>query len=129
MHDRLWVHKHAELVGGECSYWACIPSKTLLRPGEAVQAARDAEASAEVDVAKALAWRDFMVSDYSDAGQEKWLADKAAGATGARVSAMLALLGIDAGCVGVRKGRPWPECAQVQNLEFTAQPRVPTLAA
>ena len=63
-----------ELVGGECSYWACIPSKTLLRPGEAVQAARDAAASAQVDVEAALAWRDFMVSDYSDAGQERWLA-------------------------------------------------------
>ncbi|MEV4350906.1 NAD(P)/FAD-dependent oxidoreductase [Actinoplanes sp. NPDC049596] len=63
-----------ELVGGECSYYACIPSKTLLRPGEAVQAARDAEATAEVDVKRALAWRDFMVSDYSDAGQERWLA-------------------------------------------------------
>jgi pyruvate/2-oxoglutarate dehydrogenase complex dihydrolipoamide dehydrogenase (E3) component len=64
-----------ELVGGECSYWACIPSKTLLRPGEAAQAARDAAASAEVDVEAALAWRDFMVSDYSDAGQERWLAE------------------------------------------------------
>jgi len=64
-----------ELVGGECSYWACIPSKTLLRPGEAVQRAREAAASAEVDVEAALAWRDFMVSDYSDAGQERWLAD------------------------------------------------------
>jgi dihydrolipoamide dehydrogenase len=64
-----------ELVGGECSYWACIPSKTLLRPGEAVHAAREAEAKAEVDVEAALAWRDFMVSDYSDAGQERWLAD------------------------------------------------------
>jgi pyruvate/2-oxoglutarate dehydrogenase complex dihydrolipoamide dehydrogenase (E3) component len=64
-----------ELVGGECSYWACIPSKTLLRPGEAVHAAREAAASAEVDVEAALAWRDFMVSDYSDAGQERWLAD------------------------------------------------------
>ena len=63
-----------ELVGGECSYWACIPSKTLLRPGEAVHAARDAAASAQVDVEAALAWRDFMVSDYSDAGQERWLA-------------------------------------------------------
>jgi dihydrolipoamide dehydrogenase len=65
-----------ELVGGECSYWACIPSKTLLRPGEAVQAARDAAGSAQVDVQAALAWRDFMVADYSDAGQERWLADK-----------------------------------------------------
>ena len=64
-----------ELVGGECSYWACIPSKTLLRQGEAVQAARDATASAEVDVEAALAWRDFMVSDWSDAGQERWLAN------------------------------------------------------
>src|SRR5436853_5925496 len=64
-----------ELVGGECSYWACIPSKTLLRPGEAVHGAREAAASAEVDIEAALAWRDFMVSDYSDAGQARWLAD------------------------------------------------------
>src|ERR1700674_1538900 len=64
-----------ELVGGECSYWACIPSKTLLRPGEAVHGAREAAGSAEVDVQAALAWRDFMVSDYSDAGQERWLID------------------------------------------------------
>src|SRR3954452_19482908 len=65
-----------ELVGGECSYYACIPSKTLLRPGEAVHAAREAAATAEVDVEAALAWRDFMVSNYSDAGQERWLADR-----------------------------------------------------
>jgi dihydrolipoamide dehydrogenase len=64
-----------ELVGGECSYWACIPSKTLLRPGEAVHAAREAAASAEVDLEAAFAWRDFMVSNYSDAGQERWLAE------------------------------------------------------
>ncbi len=64
-----------ELVGGECSYWACIPSKTLLRPGEAVQGARNAVSSAEIDVEAVFAWRDFMVSDYSDAGQERWLAD------------------------------------------------------
>jgi dihydrolipoamide dehydrogenase len=65
-----------ELVGGECSYWACIPSKTLLRPGEAAHDAREAACTAQVDVAAALAWRDFMVSDYSDAGQERWLASK-----------------------------------------------------
>jgi len=65
-----------ELAGGECSYWACIPSKTLLRPGEAVHEAREVAATAEVDVAAALAWRDFMVSDYSDAGQQAWLAGK-----------------------------------------------------
>jgi dihydrolipoamide dehydrogenase len=64
-----------ELVGGECSYWACIPSKTLLRPGEAAHAANEAAAPATVDVEAALAWRDFMVSDYSDTGQERWLAE------------------------------------------------------
>lgn len=63
-----------DLVGGECSYWACIPSKTLLRPGEAVHGAKNAAATAELDVAAALAWRDRMVSSYSDAGQQRWLA-------------------------------------------------------
>jgi pyruvate/2-oxoglutarate dehydrogenase complex dihydrolipoamide dehydrogenase (E3) component len=65
-----------ELVGGECSYWACIPSKTLLRPGEAVHGALDVGAPAQVDVAAALAWRDFMVSNWSDAGQQQWLASR-----------------------------------------------------
>jgi len=65
-----------ELVGGECSYWACIPSKSLLRPGEAVQGARDVGASAQVSVKAALEWRDYMVSDYSDAGQQRWLAEQ-----------------------------------------------------
>ena len=64
-----------ELVGGECSYWACIPSKSLLRPGEAVHGAREAAGRAEVDVQAALDWRDFMVSNHTDAGQERWLAD------------------------------------------------------
>jgi len=65
-----------ELVGGECSYWACIPSKSLLRPGEAVHQAREAAATAEVDVQAALAWRDYMVSNWTDAGQESWLASR-----------------------------------------------------
>src|SRR5580692_8491518 len=65
-----------ELAGGECSYWACIPSKSLLRPGEAVAGARNAAATAQVDVAAALAWRDYMVSSWSDAGQQRWLADQ-----------------------------------------------------
>ena len=65
-----------DLVGGLCSYWACIPSKALLRPGEAVHGAREAAATAEVDVQAALDWRDFMVSDYSDTAAAKWLADR-----------------------------------------------------
>jgi pyruvate/2-oxoglutarate dehydrogenase complex dihydrolipoamide dehydrogenase (E3) component len=68
-----------ELVGGECSYYACIPSKTLLRPGEALAAARDVPGAREalngggVDVAQALAWRDFMVSGHTDGGQVAWM--------------------------------------------------------
>ena len=67
-----------ELVGGECSYWACIPSKTLLRPGEALQQAREAPGAreavtGELDPKAAFEWRDFQVSDYDDSGQAKWL--------------------------------------------------------
>jgi dihydrolipoamide dehydrogenase len=81
-----------ELVGGECSYWACIPSKTLLRPGEAVHAARDAAGTGEVDLEAVFAWRDFMVSDYSDAGQERWLQGE--GITLLRGSGRLAGVGV-----------------------------------
>jgi pyruvate/2-oxoglutarate dehydrogenase complex dihydrolipoamide dehydrogenase (E3) component len=68
------VERH--LIGGECSYYACIPSKTLLRPGEAAHGAREAACSAQVDVAAALAYRDFMVSNYSDESQQQYLAGK-----------------------------------------------------
>ncbi|HKG52182.1 MAG TPA: NAD(P)/FAD-dependent oxidoreductase [Actinomycetales bacterium] len=70
-----------QLLGGECSYWACIPSKTLLRPGEALAAARRAPGAAQavkggVDTAAAFAWRDFMVSSYDDSGAASWAAGK-----------------------------------------------------
>jgi pyruvate/2-oxoglutarate dehydrogenase complex dihydrolipoamide dehydrogenase (E3) component len=69
-----------ELVAGECSYYACIPSKTLLRPGEAINAALAAPGAAQavdgaLDTAATLDWRDYMVSGYDDSGQVKWLAD------------------------------------------------------
>jgi pyruvate/2-oxoglutarate dehydrogenase complex dihydrolipoamide dehydrogenase (E3) component len=65
-----------DLVGGLCSYWACIPSKGLLRPGEAVHGAREAGVKADVDVQAALDWRDILVSDYSDKGAAQWLTDR-----------------------------------------------------
>jgi pyruvate/2-oxoglutarate dehydrogenase complex dihydrolipoamide dehydrogenase (E3) component len=70
-----------ELVGGECSFWACIPSKTLLRPGEAVSAAQQAPGAKEavtgsVDARAAFKWRDFMVSDHEDASAVQWLDEK-----------------------------------------------------
>ena len=70
-----------ELVGGECSYWGCMPSKALLRPGEVVAAARrvpgaDAAVSGPIDVAAALARRDAIAGHWDDTGQLPWLADK-----------------------------------------------------
>ncbi len=68
----------AELVGGECSYWGCMPSKALLRPTEALAAARRIPAAAsavtgDVDVAGVLRNRDAFASNWEDQGQVDWL--------------------------------------------------------
>jgi pyruvate/2-oxoglutarate dehydrogenase complex dihydrolipoamide dehydrogenase (E3) component len=67
-----------ELVGGECSYWACMPSKALLRPGQALGEARRIPGAAEaaggkLDATAALARRDEVIHDLDDAGQLPWL--------------------------------------------------------
>ena len=68
----------AELVGGECSYWACMPSKALLRAGSALRAARDVRGAAQavtgdVDPSEVFARRDATVHDWDDASQVEWL--------------------------------------------------------
>jgi pyruvate/2-oxoglutarate dehydrogenase complex dihydrolipoamide dehydrogenase (E3) component len=70
-----------ELVGGECSYWACMPSKALLRPVEIVaQARRLPGVTADLDPAAVFRRRDSFVGKdpskpygHDDGGQEKWL--------------------------------------------------------
>src|SRR5262245_12157003 len=64
-----------ELVGGECSYWACMPTKTMLRAVDVIaQAKRAPGANAgAVDVEGIWGWRDWMTSDWTDDGQAKWL--------------------------------------------------------
>jgi pyruvate/2-oxoglutarate dehydrogenase complex dihydrolipoamide dehydrogenase (E3) component len=68
----------SDLVGGECSYWGCMPSKALLRPTEALAAVKRIPAAApavtgEVDVAAVLRNRDVFTSKWDDAGQASWL--------------------------------------------------------
>lgn len=68
----------SELAGGECSYWACMPSKALLRPVELLAAARRLESTAaavtgELDVAAVLRRRDEATSNHDDAGQVSWI--------------------------------------------------------
>jgi len=68
----------SELVGGECSYWACMPSKALLRSGAVLRAAADVDGAKQsvrdgVDVAGVLRRRDAMVHDWHDDGQVSWL--------------------------------------------------------
>ena len=69
------------LVGGECSFWACMPSKALLRPYEALAEARRIPGAAEaaggeLDVAAVLARRDEIIHDLDDASQLPWLEDR-----------------------------------------------------
>ena len=68
----------SELVGGECSYWACMPSKALLRSGAALRAARAVDGAkqavtGDLDVAAVLRRRDSMTSNWNDSGQVEWL--------------------------------------------------------
>jgi len=67
-----------ELVGGDCSYWACIPSKGMLRPGAALRAAAAVDGARQavtggVDPAAVLRRRDAMVHGWDDAGQVEWV--------------------------------------------------------
>jgi dihydrolipoamide dehydrogenase len=67
----------SELVGGECSYWACMPSKALLRAPMALRAALDlpgaAQAVGRIDAAAVLEHRDSVTSHFDDHGQVQWL--------------------------------------------------------
>src|SRR3982750_2324482 len=69
------------LVGGECSYWACMPSKALLRPYEGLAEVKRIPGAAEAitgkpDVAAALARRDEIIHDLDDSVQLPWLEDR-----------------------------------------------------
>jgi dihydrolipoamide dehydrogenase len=72
------VAVEAELVGGDCSYWACVPSKALLRPPEALEAARSVEGARQavtglLDVDAVLGRRDAFTGHWDDSGQVQWL--------------------------------------------------------
>jgi len=62
-----------ELVGGECSYWACMPTKALLRSGTALRAARRLGVTGTLDPAAVLRRRDGFASHWKDDGQVAWL--------------------------------------------------------
>lgn len=66
----------SELVGGECSYWACMPSKALLRPGKVIDGAGrvpGVSVDESIGVEAALEWRDQMASHWDDSSQVEWL--------------------------------------------------------
>ena len=68
----------SDLVGGDCSYWACMPSKALLRPGQALEEARSVKGAREAVTGKLNATavferRNSFTSNWDDSGQVKWL--------------------------------------------------------
>src|SRR5579863_4959272 len=68
----------SELVGGDCSYWACMPSKALLRSGQALRAAQNVDGAAQavtgtLDSAAVLRRRDRFASHWKDDSQVRWL--------------------------------------------------------
>ena len=84
------LDRHVEIVvverglaGGECSYYACIPTKTLLRPGDVQAAARLAPGAAEavtgpLDTSRVFWWRDQVTDGRDDSWHAKWIADQGA---------------------------------------------------
>jgi dihydrolipoamide dehydrogenase len=122
-----------ELVGGECSYWGCIPSKTLLRPGDVVAAARRVPGAAEavtglVDAEAALRRRNRSTGEWDDAGQVGWLESK--GITLVRGPGRL--IGVKAVEVDVPGGEPTRLTATTAVVLATgtgaAMPPIPGLA-
>ena len=100
--DRTAVIVEAELVGGECSYWACMPSKALLRPVEVLAAARalpgvKGAVSASLDLEAVLARRDAFTHDHDDSSQVSW-----------------------ANGIGIDVVRGWGRLAGVKTVEVTA---------
>lgn len=97
----------AELVGGECSYWACMPSKALLRPGTALHSAQTTPGAKEavtrtLDAAAVLKRRDHFTSNWQDDSQVAWVKDS----------------GID-----LIRGHAWltaPKAVQVAGLDGTS---------
>src|SRR5919109_4927891 len=70
-----------DLIGGECFFYACMPSKALLRPGELLAEVRRIPGvreavTGELDAAAVLKRRDEIVHDLDDSGMEPWLTDR-----------------------------------------------------
>ena len=100
----------SELVGGECSYWACMPSKALLRTADAVVAARRLPGvTAEYDVEAVLKRRDTIAHGWDDASQVDW-------AEGAGISVMRGR----ARLVGVRLVRVGDEIVRARHAVVVA---------